>query len=149
MVYICRIISKHDPNLWPTRIGGVRLIDAGDDEDGIDLKMMAVLVGSQEPSLAAVLRALCHGHVANGRFDLETTPQTIEAWHKMDLLSQFWNFVQNEFGYRAESPSLAGLLRFLLISELFHQTDNATISTLGYHQLPVAGCSNAVVFLTH
>ncbi|MDP6650668.1 MAG: BREX-1 system phosphatase PglZ type A, partial [Gammaproteobacteria bacterium] len=126
-----------------------RLIDAGDDEDGIDLKMMAVLVGSQEPSRATVLRSLCHGHVVDGRFNLEATPQAIEAFHKMDLLPQFWNFVQQEFGYQAERPSLAGLLRRLLISELFYQTDNATISALAHHQLPAAGRSNAVVFLTH
>ena len=125
-----------------------RLISANDNETAIDLKMMAVLVGSQEPSAFAILRTLCHGHVDNERFDLESPPKAIQAFEKMALLERFWDLQKQEFGYVADTPSVAGLLRRLFISELFHQTDNAPISALEHHQLPEVGRRNAVVFLT-
>ena len=43
-----------------------RLISAKDDEAALDLKMMAVLVGSPMAIPFDVLRALCHGHGQDG-----------------------------------------------------------------------------------
>ncbi len=45
-------------------------------------------------------------------------------------------------------PSVAGLLRRLFVSELFHQTDGAPLDPLSHLQLRGAGGRNAVVFLT-
>ncbi len=39
-----------------------RLLTASDDEAAIDMKMLAVLVGSELASLFPVLRAICHAH---------------------------------------------------------------------------------------
>ena len=125
-----------------------RLIGATDDEAAIDMKMMAVLVGSQEASPFTVLRALCHGHVENGRFELDEPPQAIKAFAKMALEERFWTVMLQEFGFVADSPSVAALLRRLFVSELFHQTDGAPMASLAHHQLPTAGRRNAVVFLT-
>ena len=125
-----------------------RLISASDDEAAIDMKMMAVLVGSPVASPFAVLCALCHGHVKDGRFKLSEPPEVIHTFEKMALLDRFWAVMRQEFGYAPDSPSVAGLLRRLLFSELFHQTDGATMSSLAHHQLPAAGRRNAVVFLT-
>ena len=125
-----------------------RLISANDDEAALDLKMMAVLVGSSVASPFDVLRALCHGHAQEGSFDLIQPPEVIAAFEKMDLLGRFWELMHSEFAYASDAPSVAGMLRRILISELFHQTDGARMDSLAHHQLPAAGRRNAVVFLT-
>ena len=125
-----------------------RLIDAKDDELALDLKMMAVLVGSQVASPFDVLRGVCHGHVKDGHFDLNEVPEVVATFKKMNLLDRFWELMLSEFSYAADVPSVAGLLRRLFISELFHQADGARMDSLGHHQLPEAGRGNAVVFLT-
>jgi uncharacterized protein (TIGR02687 family) len=126
-----------------------RFIGAKDDEGDLDLKMMAVLVGSPVASPFDVLRALCHSHGQEGRFDLSEPPEAIATFEKMDLLDSFWELMRREFGYATDAPGVAGLLRRLFISELFHQTDGAPMESLAHHQLPAAGRRNAVVFLTH
>ncbi|MEO8084199.1 MAG: BREX-1 system phosphatase PglZ type A [Ardenticatenales bacterium] len=125
-----------------------RLVAPGDDEAAIDLKMMAVLAGSQLADPFAVLRTLCHGHFQDGHFALETEPETLESFGKMALDEPFWTLMAREFGYRADPPTLAGLLRRLLVSELLQQLDGARISALTQFDLPTDGCRNAVVFLT-
>lgn len=125
-----------------------RLISAGDNEASLDLKMMAVLVGSPVASPFDMLRALCHSHVQNDRFDLNNPPEVIATFQKMGLLDRFWELIRSEFAYTADAPSVAGLLRRLFISELFRQTDGAGLESLAHHQLPAAGARNAVVFLT-
>ncbi|MCK4304769.1 MAG: BREX-1 system phosphatase PglZ type A, partial [Candidatus Eisenbacteria sp.] len=125
-----------------------RLISANDDEAALDLKMMTVLVGSQVASPFDVLRALCHDHGQDGRFDMSTPPEVIATFEKMNLLDRFWDLMRLEFGYTSDAPSVPGLLRRLLVSELFHQTDNASMNSLAHHKLPAAGQRNAVVFLT-
>ena len=125
-----------------------RLVDADDDEATHDLKMMAVLVGSPMANPFDVLRALCHGHVQNDRFDLSTPPTVIATLEKMALLERFWAIMGRDFSYTAEEPSVAGLLRKIFISELFHESDDALMDSIAHHKLPAAGRQNAVVFLT-
>ncbi len=125
-----------------------RLISANDDEAALDLKMMAVLVGSAVASPFDVLRALCHGHAQESHLDLSEPPGVVTTFEKMGLLGRFWELMQSEFAYAADAPSVAGLLRRLFVSELFHQTDGAKMDSLSQHQLPAAGRRNAVVFLT-
>ena len=129
-----------------------RLIGAKDDEAALDLKMMAVLVGSQVASPFEVLRTLCHGHnlgqAGEDAFDLGEPPEVMASFEKMGLLDRFWELMRSEFAYAVEAPSIAGLLRQLFVSELLYQTDGASMRSLAHHQLPTAGRRNAVVFLT-
>ena len=89
-----------------------RLISPKDDEAAIDLKMMAVLVGSPVAHPFDVLRALYHGHVEGNRFDLSEIPEAISTLDKMDLLESFWTLTQHEFGYAVEDPTSAGCRSF-------------------------------------
>jgi len=125
-----------------------RLVGAEDDEASLDRKMMAVLVNSPVASPFDVLRSLCHGHAQDASFNLSEPPEAITTFEKMDLLDGFWELMSKTFGYTADAPSVAGLLRRLFISELFHQTNGAPMESLAQHQLPTAGQRNAVVFLT-
>ena len=125
-----------------------RIVSATDDEATLDLKMMAVLAGSSMANPFAVLRALCHGHLAGGRFDLNEPPKLVATLDKMDLSGRFWALMNREFGYVADDPTVAGLLRRLLVSELLHQTDDVHIDALAQFELPAAGRRNAAVCLT-
>ena len=125
-----------------------RLISEKDDEAALDVKMLAVLVGSPVAGAFDVLRALCHGHEEDGHFDLSDPPKVIATFEKMSLLERFWELMRDQFAYTADPPSVAGLLRRLFVTELFHQTNGARTDTLAHHQLPTEGRGNAVVFLT-
>ena len=121
---------------------------AGDDEAALDLKMMAVLVGSSVATPFAVLRSLCHGHMTEAGFPLEDDPKVLETFAKMGLAERFWELVAGLFGYKGETPTLAALLRRLFVSELFHQLGDERIAALAHFELTPAGRRNAVVFLT-
>lgn len=125
-----------------------RLVTAADDEEVIDLKMMAVLVGSSVASPFEVLRALCHGHLQSEENAMAQEPQLFETFDKMGLSERFWSVMGALFGYEATRPSLSGLLRRLFISEFFHQLGERRIPALAHFDLPAAGHRNAVVFLT-
>jgi uncharacterized protein (TIGR02687 family) len=125
-----------------------KLITGDDDELVIDLKMMAVLAGSEVAHLFPILSALCDGHMQDGSVDLGEPPKTLALFDKMGLSERFWQFVQQEFAYAKEDPSLAGLLRCLFVSEFMHQTGGARIQSLAHFELPPAGRQNAVVCLT-
>lgn len=119
-----------------------------DDEAALDLKMMTVLVGSSLANAFDVLRGVCQSHVKDGRFELGDPPEIIGAFEKMDLLGRFWELMRNEFGYTSSTPTVAGLLRKLFVTELLHQANAGANDSLAHHQLPAAGRRNAVVFLT-
>ncbi len=125
-----------------------RLIAPSDEESAIDLKMMAVLAGSSVATPFEVLRALCHSHLHDGDFELETEPDVLENFGKMALADSFWQQMQHEFGYGADSRSLAGLLRRLFVSELLHQVEPTPIGPLKNFELGLAVRRNAVVYLT-
>ena len=125
-----------------------RFIASGDDENTIDLKMMAVLAGSEVANLFSILRSLCHEHMSDGRFDLGEPPKTIMLFDKMGLSERFWQIVRQDFGYASESPTVAGLLRCLFVSEFFHQASGDRIEAIAHFELPPAGRQNAVVCLT-
>jgi uncharacterized protein (TIGR02687 family) len=125
-----------------------QFVGADDDEATLDLKMMAVLVNSPVASPFDVLRSLCHGHVQQGAFDLGRPPEVMATFEKMDLLARFWDAMEHEFSYTAEEPRIAGLLRQLLITELFRQTNDARMPSIAQHKLPATGNRNTLVFLT-
>jgi uncharacterized protein (TIGR02687 family) len=125
-----------------------RLVSTDDDAAALDLKMMAVLVGSGVANPFPVLRALCHGHVQDDRFELGRPPQVIATFEKMGLADRFWALMKGEFGYSHAPASVADLLRRLFVSELLHQVSPAQIKAFNHFELPDAGKRNAVVFLT-
>ena len=125
-----------------------RLVSPQDDESALDLKMITVLSGSSVAASFDVLRAICHAHAQEGAFDLNTPPAAIASFEKMGLLDVFWELMRNEFAYESDSPSVAGLLRGLFISELSQEAGEAQLSSLAHLALPVAARRNAVVFLT-
>lgn len=125
-----------------------QLLAGDDDEVAIDLKMIAVVVGSSVADVFSILRALCQGHLADGVFDLTTPPQAVGQLQKMGLLEGFWACVARAFGYQHDAPSIAGLLRHLFVTDLVHQAGDIKVDALAHFDLPAAGRQNAVVCLT-
>jgi uncharacterized protein (TIGR02687 family) len=125
-----------------------RFTGAEDDEATLDLKMMAVVVGSSVVTPFEVLRAVYHGHSDGDDFDLTRVPECVESLKKTDLLDSFWGLMAGEFAYNPDEPTVAGLLRQLFVSELLHEAQGASLVSIEQHQLPARGRRNAVVFLT-
>ena len=127
---ICETISRHAPRFLGNqdrRKKLKKLLVANDDEIAIDLKMMAVLVGSDVAHLFSILSALCDGHMQRGHVSLSEVPQALVQFEKMGLEERFWHFVEETFGYTHETPTLGGLLRCLFVSEFFHQTGGVRV----------------------
>lgn len=124
------------------------LICPTDDQAAIDLKMTAVIAGSEVATLFSIIPALCEGHLHDGSFAVDEAPKGIELLNKMGLLRGFWELVRTEFGYAQDTPSLAGLLRCLFVSEFLHRAGSAKIDALAQFKLPPGGQQNAVVCLT-
>lgn len=118
-----------------------------DDEDSLDHKMLAVLVGSKLANIFSILQALCQGHTNKGRFDLEEAPELLGTFEEMGLSQSFWRFVKAKFDYDNDKPSIASLLRHLLVSELIQQSSQK-IDSLANFKLSRLGRQNAGICLT-
>lgn len=123
------------------------LVTSTDTDSELDLKMMAVLAGTDVPQLFSVIRALSDGHLQNGTVDLATEPAVLSTFNKMGLRDAFWDLVHRDFGYCPDTPSLAGLLRALFVTEM-HQQAEATFEALRHFNLPAEKRQNAGVCLT-
>ena len=64
------------------------------------------------------------------RVDLGEPPKAMGIFDKMGLSERFWEFVQQDFAYTQDTPSLAGLLRSLFVSEFMHQKGGDRIDAL-------------------
>jgi len=125
-----------------------RLVSSDDDEAAIDLKIMAVLAGSDVANLFSIVQALCHGHTKDGRFELDEQPKAIGLFEKMGLLEGFWALVKREFFWTHENPTVSGLVRHLFVSDLFNKTEGAQLNKIAQFNLLPAGRQNAMVCLT-
>lgn len=129
-----------------------RLLTPSDDEDTLDRKMMAVVCGSPLADFFSILRALCHSHlsaVAGDDASFDDAPKILETLATMGLAEYFWAQVEVSFNYASPSPSLAGLLRRLFVSELMQDlVPEKKISAISHLELPARGLANALVFLT-
>lgn len=123
------------------------LLTPSDEPSAIDLKMMAVLVGTEVPQLFSIVRSLCHGHMRGDRMNLGEEPEALVSLEKMALSEEFWSLVRRDFGYDHETPTLAGLLRALFVTEL-HQQAGVSLDALVHFELPAAKRQNAGVCLT-
>ena len=118
-----------------------------DDAAAIDLKMMAVVARTDVPQLFSVIRALCHGHLEGRKISLGAEPEALKTFEKMGLLDPFWGLVERDFGYAADAPTFAGLLRSLFVTELLQQL-GSPVAALAHFELPAASRQNAAVCLT-
>lgn len=124
-----------------------RLLQPEDDARAVDVAMIAVVVGSDLARPFDIVRALCHRHVDVSEAVLADAPEVLEQLAKMSLLDRFWELIAETFAFDAPAPSVAGLVRRVLISELLGQAGDTSLVQLAHHRLPPEGVRNVGVFL--
>ena len=131
------------------RLGRLKkLVSPDDDEDKLDLKMLAVITRSDQPTAFDILRKLFGSMCDSGSCDLETLPKTWGAIVKYGLEPYFWELMSRTFGYTTVKPSLRDMLIRLLVSDLAkHLTSNLPTS-LNHLQLQQPSlATNVSVFI--
>jgi uncharacterized protein (TIGR02687 family) len=135
------------------------LIESNDNEADLDLKMLAVVIRSEQPELFEILRTMFHAMVTGDRepslFDqaepgeagLDTIPTIWDNVVKFELDEPFWRLVKRAFGYSEDNPSLKNLLIRLFVTDFAHHVRNDVPASLVNLLLPKTGWSNAVVLL--
>lgn len=94
------------------------LVDANDDELDLDRKMMAVLARADRAEFFILLRTLCDDIGSGEHAGLSTSPTSWALFEKYGLVDSFWRLVEAHFGYRADEPSLKGLLLRLMATDI-------------------------------
>jgi uncharacterized protein (TIGR02687 family) len=125
-----------------------RLVLPGDTDVDLDRKMLSVLTRADQPELFVILQRLYAGLVDDDQVDLDHSPK---AWQDVvgnDLEAVFWSFVQSQFGYVSEKPSLRDLLLRILVTDVCRSLGAEPPKQLVHLVLPDrALAANAAVFL--
>ncbi len=94
-----------------------RLVLPGDDAEALDRKMMAVLLRSDEADPLALAQRLLHGLWVAGEPQLAAEPKGWAELVSLDLDAAFWVLMKLHLGYDESKPSLADLLRRVLVTD--------------------------------
>jgi len=117
-----------------------RLVSQKDTPEGLDRKMLSVIVGAGQAETFLILRTLLHKIM-----------QSEDRWwqrvEKLGLVDSFWDCIAKEFGYVSDMPSIDDLVSRLFISELGILLRTDLPKELQELPLPDAGARNATVFL--
>ena len=128
-----------------------RLITPEDDEAALDLKMMAVLVGSA--SRKPLRRASCALPRSRAGWpplrSERDAPRPSRPSRRWTCSTRFWEMMRGEFGYASDNPQRGRPLAQALCLGAFSPNRMVqSIDSLAHFALPAAGTRNAVVFLT-
>jgi uncharacterized protein (TIGR02687 family) len=125
-------------------------IVAGDGEDELAKKMLAVITRAEQPEVFAVLIKFYEACCPDGRFDPGHTPRAWDDIKKMGLEEVFWRFAAKTFGYdRDEGKNLIDLVTRILVTDLAESIRGATPPSVSHFVLPDnTGAVNTAVFLS-
>jgi len=103
-----------------------KIISPVDDEETIDLKILAVLTKSENWRFEDIVQALFadihskeESEGAIFQEGLDTIPESFTAIQKMGMEETFWDFAGKIFAYKEERPTLRHFITSLFISDLF------------------------------
>lgn len=88
-----------------------------DQEEELDLKMLAVITKAEHPDALVVFMKLFAAFCGKGRYLPDNEPKIWTYIIKLDLEKPFWDLVARTFGYAADYPSLSDLLIRLLVTD--------------------------------
>lgn len=115
-----------------------RFTYATDNEQQLDLKMIAVLAGAEQPELTAIIFKAIEQLSRQLHNDSKDEPiPLITDCHNYGLAETFWQLVQAQYGYESEQPSIMDLLVKLLVSDFISHLSEQPIlpSRLSVHYL--------------
>ena len=113
-----------------------RLLQPMDGEAEIDRKMMAVTLRSEETDALSLAMYLVHGLWVEGHHEVGEPPKAWGELQSYGLENTFWRLMRETFGYEAEAPSLADLLRQILITDFSRSLPSEVPAALAHLQLP-------------
>lgn len=128
------------------------IVEPDDNEADLDIKMLAVVAGADQPELFNIIRTLYHDMAKSESGEdpvavLENMPSAWSAIVKYDLDEPLWRMVKTAFGYEEEIPNLKNFLIRMLVTDISHHLATDLPSSFVSLLLPKTGRSNAVVFL--
>ncbi len=121
-----------------------RLVEPGDGEDALDLKIMAVLARTPQPQLTQVLRLVLSELDPD---DLLSPPPILAEFERFGVLDRFWALLARDFHYADAAPALRNLLLRLFATDFARHVAGKAPAALGHLLLPNGGGANAVVFM--
>ncbi len=113
-----------------------RLLQPTDGEADIDRKMIAVTLRSDEADALSLAMHLMHGLWLEGRHGIGDPPKAWSELQGYGLEEAFWQLMQESFGYDATAPSLADLLRRVLVTDFARSLASDVPAALAHLQLP-------------
>ncbi len=124
-------------------------VRADDNEDAVDLKMLAVVVKSEQPEVFQVLMRLFSAYCSDGRCDLRTPQKLWDSIEKYGLNDYFWELMRAFFGYHHDEKNLSDLLLRIMVTDFVSHLKCPYPQSLDHLQLPNSSLStNAAVFLS-
>ena len=126
-----------------------KLIDSDDSKVDIDSKMIAVLVGANQPEFFEILIRIFQDSSFLEQLDDQKSKLWIEI-QKFNLETTFWNLINNKFSYSKQNSRLKELLIHLFVTDFVDSIKSPTPASLIHLELQnKIGKSNATVFLSY
>jgi len=113
-----------------------RLLQPMDGEAEIDRKMMAVTLRCDEADALALVIHVLHDLWVEGHHDIGEPPKAWSELQGYGLEDAFWQLMRDTFGYDVAAPSLADLLRRILITDFARSLATSVPAALAHLQLP-------------
>ncbi len=95
----------------------MRWVVPEDTAESLDLKLIGVLVRSDQPDIFRILLCLYKSLVEGDEVNLDGLPKAWQDIVANDLETAFWKLVRKMFGYGETLPSLRDLLFHLLVTD--------------------------------
>lgn len=122
-----------------------KLINHADGEVQIDLKIMAVLLKTDQADFFHLLMALLDQFAEQD--DLDAATPALDEFEKYGVGTTFWEQCALFFSYSSDAPSLKRLVLGMMASDFGKALNGATPAAIKHLFLPTAGIPNAIVFL--
>jgi uncharacterized protein (TIGR02687 family) len=125
-------------------------VAADDQEDEIDLKMLAVITRADQPEPFSILMKLFDSFCQKGKFDTEETSKPWMEIEKLDLMPFFWKILNQTFGYvNTDTPSLTDFLLRVFVTDFANAIKADPPSSISHFIIPnPTQAMNSSVFLS-
>lgn len=112
-----------------------RLLQPTDDEAQVDRKMMAVVLRSEETDALSLALQLLHDLWVDGHHEIGEPSRAWGDLQGFGLENAFWQLMRDTFGYDVPAPSLADLLRRILVTDFIRGLASSAPPALTHLQL--------------
>jgi hypothetical protein len=125
-------------------------VTGDDQEDDIDLKMLAVITRADQPEPFSILIKLFDSFCREGTFDSQEPSKPWIEIEKLDLMPFFWKMLARTFGYaNNDTSNLTDFLLRVLVTDFANAIKSDPPSSISHFIMPnPAQAMNSSVFLS-